>query len=157
MFWVLTKTPPRKSLTNAKPTQNDPHKLRRLRRPTGPHRAAMRALMTANNYAKSLKDLERFEEARKLLRKTIPVTRRVLGEGNTLTLRMRWIYAETLYKADRATLADLREAVATLEDAERIARRVLGGAHPLTMQIEGELRNARAALRARETPSPLTA
>ena len=114
-------------------------------------------LMTANNYAKSLKDLERFEEARKLLRKTIPVTRRVLGEGNTLTLRMRWIYAETLYKADRATLADLREAVATLEDAERIARRVLGGAHPLTMQIEGELRNARAALRARETPSPRTA
>ena len=113
--------------------------------------------MTANNYAKSLKDLERFEEARKLLRKTIPVTRRVLGEGNTLTLRMRWIYAETLYKADRATLADLREAVATLEDAERIARRVLGGAHPLTMQIEGELRNARAALRARETPSPRTA
>ena len=108
-------------------------------------------LMTANNYAKSLKDLERFEEARKLLRKTIPVTRRVLGEGNTLTLRMRWIYAETLYKADRATLADLREAVATLEDAERIARRVLGGAHPDTTRIENALRSARAVLRARET------
>ena len=26
---------------NAKPTQNDPHNLRRLRRPTGPHRAAL--------------------------------------------------------------------------------------------------------------------
>ena len=38
----------------------------------------------------------------------------------------------------------------TLEDTERIARRVLGGAHPLTVDIERELRNAQAALRARE-------
>jgi len=42
------------------------------------------------------------------------------------------------------------EAVTTLEDAGRIARRVFGGAHPLTVDIEGELRDARAALRARE-------
>ena len=53
-----------------------------------------------------------------------------------------------------ATLDDVREAVTTLEDAERTARRVLGGAHPLTMVIERALQNARAALRARETPSP---
>ena len=46
----------------------------------------------------------------------------------------------------------LREAVTTLEDGERIARRVFGGAHPITMGIEEALRNARAALRARETP-----
>jgi hypothetical protein len=51
-----------------------------------------------------------------------------------------------------ATLDDLREAVTTLEDAGRIARRVLGGAHPITMGIERHLRNAQAALRARETP-----
>ena len=54
---------------------------------------------------------------------------------------------------DCATLDDLREAVTTLEDAGRIARRVFGGAHPVTGQIEKELREARAALRARETPS----
>ena len=52
-----------------------------------------------------------------------------------------------------ATLDDLREAVTTLEVAERIARRVLGGAHPSTMGIGAALREARAALRARETPS----
>ena len=46
--------------------------------------------------------------------------------------------------------ADVREAVTTLEDAGRTARRVLGGAHPLTKNIEGTLRKARAALRARE-------
>ena len=66
---------------------------------------------------------------------------------------MRWAYARTLYRAEGATLDDLREAVTTLEETERIARRVLGGAHPLTTGIEGDLRSvraARAALRARE-------
>ena len=66
---------------------------------------------------------------------------------------MRRKYAETLYKDPGATLDDLREAVTTFEDTERIARRVLGGAHPITKGIEGELRDARAALDARETPS----
>jgi len=45
--------------------------------------------------------------------------------------------------------------VTTLEDAERIARRVLGSAHPLTSAIEQHLRCARTALRARETPEQL--
>ena len=59
-----------------------------------------------------------------------------------------------LYKDTDATLDDLREAVTTLEDVERTARRVLGGAHPTTAWIEGELQKARAALGARETPPP---
>ena len=37
-------------------------------------------LREANNYASSLIDLQRFKEARTLMRKTIHVTRRVLGE-----------------------------------------------------------------------------
>ena len=65
---------------------------------------------------------------------------------------MRSLYAEMLYKKDGTTLDDLREAVTTLEDTERIARRVLGGSHPDAMWIEDDLRDARAALRARETP-----
>ena len=55
------------------------------------------------------------------------------------------------YRDPAATLDDLREAVSTLEDTERTARRVLGGAHPVTRGIELHLRNARLALRARET------
>ena len=82
------------------------------------------------------------------------MARRVLGESRELTLKMRWVYAEALYKDDGATLDDLREAVNTLEDAGRIARRVFGGAHPRTVGIEAALRNARAALAARETPAP---
>ena len=50
-----------------------------------------------------------------------------------------------------ATFDDLREAVTTIEDAERIARRVFGGSHPLTAEIAVDLRCAQAALRARET------
>ena len=61
-----------------------------------------------------------------------------------LTLKMRANYALALYKDDGATLDDLREAVTTFEDAGRIARRVFGGAHPLTVGIEYHLRNTRA-------------
>ena len=81
----------------------------------------------------------------------MPVARRVLGESNDLTLKMRWVYARALYGDPGATLDDLREAVTTLEDIERIARRVLGGAHPFTSAIEVSLRQSRAALAARET------
>ena len=88
------------------------------------------------------------------MRKTIPVARRVLGEGNRLTLKMRWHYARTLYELDGATLDDLRQAVTEHEELERTARRVLGNAHPLTGGIGRTLRDARAVLRARETPSP---
>ena len=98
------------------------------------------------------RNLRRFEEAKSLLRKTIPVARRILGDGDSLTLKMRWVYAQSLYRDDDATLDDLREAVSTLEDTERTARRVLGGAHPDVVQIETSLRYARAALRAREAP-----
>ena len=63
------------------------------------------------------------------------------------------LYAYSLYSNPGATLEGLREAVTTLEETERIARRVLGGAHPITAGIKANLQNARAALRARETPS----
>ena len=64
-------------------------------------------------------------------------------------------YARALLEDEGATLDDHREAVTTLEDTDRIARRVLGGAHPTTVGIEDTLQDAQAALRARETqPSP---
>ena len=107
-------------------------------------------LTAASNYVLTLKDLRRFEEVKSLLRKTIPVARRVLGEGHDTTLRMKWDYADVLYADPDATLDDLREAVTTLEETARTARRVLGGAHPITVKIEHALPKARAALAARE-------
>ena len=63
-------------------------------------------------------------------------------------------YALALCNDPDATLDDFRKAVTTLEDTERIARRVFGSEHPLTEDIERGLRLARAALRFRETPPP---
>ena len=68
---------------------------------------------------------------------------------------MRWCYAGAV-DGDVATLDEIREAVTLLEDMARIARRVLGNAHPLTSQIERDLQKSRAALAAGETPSPRT-
>ena len=103
-------------------------------------------ISAANNYASGLVNRERFEEAKSLLRNSVPVARRVLGEGDRLALKMRRVYAKALYMDDAATLDDVREAVTTLEDAARIARRVLGVAHPTTTGIEDNLRMARAKL-----------
>ena len=58
----------------------------------------------------------------------------------------------TSRKDDGATLDELREAVETLADAERIARRVMGGAHPTTKIIEEILKSVRATLHDRESP-----
>tara|TARA_B100000459_G_scaffold41340_1_gene20971 strand:+ start:297 stop:770 length:474 start_codon:yes stop_codon:yes gene_type:complete len=113
----------------------------------------LETLVAASNYALSLIDLQRFKEAKSLMRKLIPMVRGVCGASHDLTIRMSETYAEALYKDPVATLDDLRKAVNTLEDVEGITRRVFGGAHPLTTRVERHLRNARAALRARETQS----
>ena len=104
----------------------------------------------SNNYADTLVRLKRFKEAKSLIRKTIPVARRVLGDNDETTLRLRWNYAETLYSDPDATIEDLREAVTILEETDRTARRVLGNAHPIALDIEGALKDSRASLGARE-------
>ena len=111
-----------------------------------------RTITAAICYANSLAGLERFEEAKALLNKALPVARRVLGESHHLTLRMQLNYVQSLYKDDAATLEDLREAVSTLEETDRIARRVLGGAHPVTKNIEHGLEEARSTLASFDAP-----
>ena len=71
-----------------------------------------------------------------LIRKTIPVARRVLGDSHEMTLGMRANYALMLCMHTGGTLDDLREAVKTFEDTERIARRVFGASHPTTVKVE---------------------
>ena len=69
-------------------------------------------------------------------------------------VRCKTRYCNKTYGDRSATLDNLRLAVTTLEDVVRITRRVFGGAHPTTKGFERNLRNARAALSARETPPP---
>ena len=103
-------------------------------------------LIAANNYAASLIGLERYQEVKSLMRKMLPVARRVLGESHDVTLRMQWIYARPLYSDTNATLGELRAAVKTLEEAEGIARRVLGASNPLAGELETALQDSRTAL-----------
>ena len=107
-------------------------------------------LTAAVNYASSLGHMKHYAEAKSLLRETIPVARRVLGDPHRLTLKLRWAFVEALYQNDGVTLDELREAVTMLEEMKPTARRVLGGAHPVTAGIERRLREARDALRALE-------
>jgi len=103
-------------------------------------------MIAANNYAWGLFRLGRFEEAKSVLRKMMPVTQRVLGESHKLTLTIRKLGAMALYSDPDATLDDLRKAMNTLEEIERMARRVMGGAHPLVTEIERNLRASQDAL-----------
>ena len=110
-------------------------------------------LREASNYASNLLDLRRFKETKSLLLKVMPVARRVIGDDSGLTLKLRINYAVASCLATGATLDDLREAVTTLEETDRIARRVLGCTHPLVGMIKTRLRSARKALRTREPPA----
>ena len=115
--------------------------------------ASMTTFIGAQNYASSLVTLKRFKEAKSLLRESRPLARRILGEAD-ITLRMGKIYARALFGDPDATLDDFREAVTTLEEIERTARRVFGGAHPLTSAIKQDLQTSRELLDARETQPP---
>jgi hypothetical protein len=100
-------------------------------------------LRAASNYASSLIYLNRFDEVKSLLLKTLPVTQRVFGDSNEITLRMRWTNAMALYMDDGAA------AVEILEEIAQTARRVFGSANPLTEGVELNLREMRA-MRARD-------
>ena len=119
-----------------------------------------RTLVAASNYATSLRDLGRFEDAKSMIedaksviRKTMPVAQRVLGNDDEVTLRMRVNYAQMVCKDANATFKNLNEAVDTLEEIEPTARRVFGSAYPTTEGIADEFRYARDALREREASS----
>jgi len=103
-------------------------------------------------YAASLFGLNRFKEAKSLLRKVIPMAQRALGKVDVTSLTLKKIHAAALCIDPSATHDDVREAVTTLEDAARAARRVFGGTHPVTMGIESNLQNSRAVLLFRDTP-----
>ena len=119
--------------------------------------------MQAYNLAWLILELKGYDEARSLLRKTVPVAQRVLGESHEVTLRLRWIYARALFEDVDATLDSgldhLREALTTLEETGRIARRVFGSEHPLATEIRDTsfraMREGQAALRAIGVTPPL--
>ena len=83
----------------------------------------------------------------------MPVARRVLGESNQTTLRMRWGYAISLYEDAAATLDDVRKGVEILESVAPLWKRIFGEAHPETSKVQGALKVARKALATRTAAS----
>ena len=82
--------------------------------------------------------MQRFEEAKRVLRKVIPVAQRVLGTQNELTLSLR----EDLSRATldgESSAEEKRQALRMLEDVAGVRRRVLGPAHPETLFTQTEL------------------
>ena len=108
-------------------------------------------LREANNYALVLLDLDHHAEAKSLLRKTMPVARRMLGAEHDLTLNFRYIYVQCLLHDPSVSRGDVVEAVEILEDVQQRVRRVFGDGHPNWRNLPAHLEDAREFLASFDT------
>ena len=95
-------------------------------------------LMDAGNFVINLLDLKRFEEAKRLLRKVMPVARRVFGTEHERTLSLQEDFARAMLLGDSSP-EEKRNALLVLEDTLGVMRRVLGKSHPECMRVQGAL------------------
>lgn len=103
--------------------------------------------------SKSLFDAKRFTEAKSLLRERLSEARRALGAEADVVLHLHWNYAATLYSDDGASRDDVIEALAILEGLSATPQRIYGTSHPLTTNIQQNLKTARSKLASFSTPS----
>ena len=99
-------------------------------------------LRAANNYAMHLLQLKRFEQAKRILRRTVPVARRALGADYVLTLSLREDLSRAILDGD-SSANEKRQALRTLEEVAGIMRRVMGPAHPDTLHAQRKLEGYR--------------
>ena len=71
------------------------------------------------------------------------VTQRVLGPHHPTLLQLRSAYACAIFMEPSTSREDCRAQLAVFQDIARIARQVLGPAHPLTMNFENNVDWAR--------------
>ena len=86
----------------------------------------------------TLLELERFEEAKRLLRKVAPVAQRVLGAEHDLTLSLREDLSRAILDGD-SSAEEKRGARRTLEEVAGVMRRVLGPVHPDVLHAQERL------------------
>ena len=110
-------------------------------------------LTTASNMSIALINTKKFSEARVFSSKRIGESKRVIGSDHDITLCLRSGYAMAIYKDPDSSLQDLASAVETMEKVARVRERVFGLGNQYTVEARHDLKTARAALRARETPS----
>ena len=102
-------------------------------------------LESASNYAMTLLDLERFEEAKILLHKVAPVAQRVCGAEHDLTLSLREDLSRAILHGESSAEEEKRQALRMLEDVAGVMRRVLGPAHPDTLHAQRHLEHYRGS------------
>ena len=111
------------------------------------------------NLARALLEVERFSEAKALLRKYVPKARRALGPSHPVMLALSEKLVQALYEdcAERPLddyIADMTEAVEILAKDERTTRSVRGSDHPEAQRVADLLRRMRLRLkRARDQKS----
>ena len=84
-----------------------------------------------------------------LCRLFLRISSREMMYGMRRSRRIPFVYSLSRLRS-RGLIDDFRKGVTTFEETERIARRVLGGAHPVTEGLEIDLRSVREVLHRRE-------
>ena len=107
----------------------------------GPTR--MSTLIAALNFSTSLTDTGNFAEARAFMPDQMALAKRALGADHPLTLDFQWGYSRAFTRDKDATAEELTEVATILENALKIAQRVMGREHPRTGNIRHELATAR--------------
>ena len=105
---------------------------------------------------KDLICLKRYPEARDLAREQIPLAKGVFGDDCRVTLMMRRRLAVALYFDPDASLGDLVEAAAILEDVSRRWLQVFGSAHPELKGVQDTSKDARRRLAMARAGTPVT-
>ena len=108
-------------------------------------------LHEALNFAMTLRKAGHKPEAKEFLRTRSPVADRALGRENYISLRLRWLHANSLCDDADATLDELVQAEATLKSVLGSWRRIMGASHPDTIPLEHAVVRVQAALAAHQS------
>ena len=90
--------------------------------------------------------LSHFVEAKVLIRKTLPVARRVIGEDHDTSMGLRCLLHHSTVLDPKSTRGDVQEAKKELDKILCQARRVLGATHPRLLAIQKTVDGARERL-----------
>ena len=103
-------------------------------------------LQDVTNLGESLVHTSHFTEARSLMRKHLPIARRVVGPDHEITYGIIETLAGAMFQNALAPRKDLVEATEMLTKQLKRLRQVLGAAHPDTQRHEGYLKHIQERL-----------
>ena len=94
----------------------------------------------------SLLNLRNYTEIRSLLRKYLPLARRVMGHDHEVSRTMTETLAQSLFQQGAAPRDNVLEAAEILTEHNQRLRQIFGSAHPVTQRSERNLGSIRECL-----------